>query len=325
MFIDRVVIEVIAGHGGNGCVSFRREKCVPKGGPDGGNGGRGGDVVVEVSGRLSTLVDLHYQRGYKAQRGGHGRGKKCQGSSGDDTVIAVPSGSVVKDVRGGAVIAELLAEGDRAVVARGGRGGCGNEHFKSSRNRAPRTSTPGDPGETRTLEITLKLIADVGLVGEPNSGKSTLLSVVSAAHPEIADYPFTTKTPVLGIVKVGDFDTLVMIDIPGLIEGAHAGKGMGKDFLRHIERCRVLLYLVDVTLPDPAASYATLRNELLRYDPMLLEKPSILALTKCDLIEGATKGVEPELLRIHSKVCPISSVTKEGIGSLLKGLREVLG
>lgn len=325
MFIDRVVIEVIAGHGGDGCVSFRREKFVPKGGPDGGNGGRGGDVVVEVSGRLSTLVDLHYQRGYKAQRGGHGRGKKCQGRSGENTVIVLPPGSVVKDVRGGAVIAELLAEGDRAVVARGGRGGFGNDHFKSSRNRAPRTSTPGNPGETRTLEITLKLIADVGLVGEPNSGKSTLLSVVSAAHPEIADYPFTTKTPVLGIVKVGDFDTLVMVDIPGLIEGAHAGKGMGKDFLRHIERCRVLLYLVDVTLPDPAASYATLRNELLRYDPMLLERPSILALTKCDLIEGATKGVDPELLRIHSKVCPISSVTKEGIGSLLKGLREVLG
>jgi len=319
------VIEVIAGRGGDGCVSFRREKFVPKGGPDGGNGGRGGDVIVEVSGRMSTLVDLHYQRVYKAQKGGHGRGKKCQGRSGEDAVIAVPPGSVVKDVRGGAVVAELVAEGDRAVVARGGRGGFGNEHFKSSRNRAPRTSTPGDTGEARTLEITLRLIADVGLVGEPNSGKSTLLSVVSAAHPEIADYPFTTKTPVLGIVKVGDFDTLVMIDIPGLIEGAHAGKGMGKDFLRHIERCRVLLYLVDVTLPDPAASYATLRNELLRYDPMLLEKPSILALTKCDLIEGATKGVDPELLRIHSKVCPISSVTKEGIGPLLKELRKVMG
>ena len=325
MFIDRVVIEVIAGRGGDGCVSFRREKYVPKGGPDGGNGGRGGNVVVAVSGRMSTLVDLHYQRVYKAEKGGHGRGKKCQGKSGEDTIIAVPPGSVVKDTNGGAVIAELLAEGDRAVVARGGRGGLGNDHFKSPRNRAPRTATPGREGEARTLEITLRLIADVGLVGEPNSGKSTLLSVVSAAHPEIADYPFTTKTPVLGIVKVGDYDTLVMVDIPGLIEGAHAGKGMGRDFLRHIERCRVLLYLVDVTLPDPATSYATLRNELLRYDPMLLEKPSILALTKCDLIEGGTQGVAAELLEIHSKVFAISSVTKEGIGSLLMGLREALG
>jgi len=325
MFIDRVVIEVIAGRGGDGCVSFRREKYVPKGGPDGGNGGRGGNVVVAVSGRMSTLVDLHYQRVYKAEKGGHGRGKKCQGKSGEDTMIAVPPGSVVKDANGGAVIAELLAEGDRAVVARGGRGGLGNDHFKSPRNRTPRTATPGREGEARTLEITLRLIADVGLVGEPNSGKSTLLSVVSAAHPEIADYPFTTKTPVLGIVKVGDYDTLVMVDIPGLIEGAHAGKGMGRDFLRHIERCRVLLYLVDVTLPDPATSYATLRNELLRYDPMLLEKPSILALTKCDLIEGGTKGVAAELLEIHSKVFAISSVTREGIGSLLMGLREALG
>ncbi len=325
MFIDRVVIEVIAGHGGDGCVSFRREKYVPRGGPDGGNGGRGGDVVVEVSGRLSTLVDLHYQRAYKAGRGGHGRGKKCQGKSGEDAVIAVPPGSVVKDVSDGAVIAELLDEGDRAVVAKGGRGGLGNDHFKSPINRAPRTATPGKEGGSRTLEITLKLIADVGLVGEPNSGKSTLLSVVSAAHPEIANYPFTTKTPVLGIVKVGDFDSLVMIDIPGLIEGAHAGKGMGKDFLRHIERCRVLLYLVDVTHPDPAASYATLRNELLRYDPLLLERPSILALTKCDLIEGGAKAVDPELLGFHSRVFPISSVTKEGIGSLLKGLNDALG
>jgi len=325
MFIDRVVIEVIAGRGGDGCVSFRREKYVPRGGPDGGNGGPGGDVVVEVSGRMSTLVDLHYQRVYKAGKGGHGRGKKCQGKSGEDAVIRVPPGSVIRDVHGGTVVAELLAEGDRAVIARGGRGGLGNEHFKSPSNRAPRTCTPGVEGESRTLEITLRLIADVGLVGEPNSGKSTLLSVLSSAHPEIADYPFTTKTPVLGIVKVGDYDTFVMVDIPGLIEGAHAGKGMGKDFLRHIERCRVLLYLVDVTRPDPAASYATLRNELLRHDPLLLEKPSILALTKCDLIEGGTKGVDAGLLGIHSKVFAISSVTKEGLGPLLRGLKQALG
>lgn len=324
MFIDHVTIEVSGGRGGDGCVSFRREKFVPRGGPDGGDGGWGGDVIVEASVRYSTLVDLHYRRLYTAQRGGHGKGKSCRGKGGTDVVVVVPPGTVVKDARDGVILAELLSDGDRCIAARGGRGGFGNEHFKSPKNRAPRKTTPGRPGETRVLEITLRLVADVGLVGEPNAGKSTLLSTVSAAHPEIADYPFTTKTPVLGIVKVGDFYTFVMIDIPGLIEGAHAGKGMGRDFLRHIEKCRVLLYLVDVTVPDPAKSYATLRNELLRYDPALLEKPSVLALTKCDLVEGGTKGVDPELLGVRSKVFPISAVTQEGIGSLLRGLEKAL-
>jgi GTP-binding protein len=324
MFIDHVTIEVSGGRGGDGCMSFRREKFVPRGGPDGGDGGRGGNVIVEASSRFSTLVDLRYRRSYNAGRGGHGKGKNCRGRDGADEVIFVPPGTVVRDRGDGLILAELVSDGDRCVVARGGRGGFGNEHFKSPKNRAPRKTTPGGTGETRTLEITLKLVADVGLVGEPNAGKSTLLSVVSAAHPEIADYPFTTKTPVLGIVKLGDFDTFVMVDIPGLIEGAHAGKGMGKDFLRHIERCRVLLYLIDVAAPDPARSYATLRNELLHYDPMLLEKPSFLALTKCDLIEGGIKGVDPALLAIHPKVYPISSVTKEGIASLLRELDESL-
>jgi len=222
------------------------------------------------------------------------------------------------------VLAELMSDGERCVVARGGRAGLGNERFKSSTNRAPRKSTPGKPGESRTLEITLKLIADVGLVGEPNAGKSTLLGVVSAAHPKVADYPFTTKTPVLGIVRLGEFESLVMVDIPGLIEGAHAGRGMGKEFLRHIERCRALLYLVDVTRSDPSASYLTLRNELLRYDPRLLEKPSILALTKCDVLENGIEGVDPELLKIHSKVYPISSVTGEGLGALLGALKKTI-
>jgi len=325
MFIDHVTIEVVAGAGGNGCVSFRREMFVPRGGPDGGDGGKGGDVVFEASSRLSTLVDLHYRRVCKADRGAHGRGKNCRGRNGKDVVIVVPPGSVIKDALDGSVVAELLADGDRSVVAHGGRGGFGNEHFKSSRNRAPRTAKPGGPGESRKLEVTLKLIADVGLVGEPNAGKSTLLSTVSAAQPEIAEYPFTTKTPVLGIVRVGESASFVMIDIPGLIEGAHAGKGMGKEFLRHVERCRVILYLIDAALPDPAKSYATLRNEVLRYDPMLLERPSVLALTKCDLIEGGTGGVDPNLLRIHSKVFPISAVTKEGIEALLKGLWTALG
>jgi GTP-binding protein len=325
MFIDHVTIEVSGGRGGDGCMSFRREKFVPRGGPDGGDGGHGGDVVVEASSRFSTLVDLHYRRLYAAGRGGHGKGKNCRGRDGADEVVLVPPGTVVKDAKDGAVLAELLNDGDRFVAARGGRGGFGNDHFKSPKNRAPRKTTPGRDGERRTLEITLKLVADVGLVGEPNAGKSTLLSVVSAAHPEIADYPFTTKTPVLGIVKAGDLDSFVMVDIPGLIEGAHAGKGMGRDFLRHIERCRVLLYLVDVTSADPTKSYATLRNELLRYDPVLLEKPSVLALTKCDLVEGGTKGVDPGLFEIHGKVFAISAVTGEGVSSLVRGLAEALG
>jgi len=325
MFIDHVTIEVVSGAGGNGCVSFRRETFVPKGGPDGGDGGKGGDVIFEASSRLSTLVDLHYRRLYKAQRGAHGRGKSCRGRNGRDEVILVPPGSVIKDASDGNVVAELLTDGERAVVARGGRGGLGNERFKSSRNRAPRTAKPGGPGETKKLEITLKLIADVGLVGEPNAGKSTLLSVVSAAHPEIAEYPFTTKTPVLGIVRAGDEKSFVMIDIPGLIEGAHAGKGMGKEFLRHVERCRVILYLVDVTAADPAQSYATLRNELLRYDPVLLEKPSVLALTKCDLLEEGAAAVGREPFGIRSRVHPISAVTGEGIGTLLEALVTAVG
>ncbi len=325
MFIDHTIIDIVAGNGGNGCVSFRREKYVPHGGPDGGDGGRGGDVIVEASKRLSTLIDLHYKKTYKAGRGAHGRGAKRSGKSGADIVIPVPPGSIIKDVNREEIIGELLKDGDRCVVGRGGKGGLGNERFKSSRNQAPRKATSGVDGEKRKLEITLKLIADVGLVGEPNAGKSTLLSVVSAAHPEVADYPFTTKTPVLGIVKVGDFDSFVMIDIPGLIEGAYAGKGMGKDFLRHVERCRVLLFLVDVTQPDPAESYATLRNELLRYDPMLLERPSVLALTKCDLVEGGIEGVDRELLKIHSKVVPISSISREGLNPLLAKLKETMG
>ncbi|MEE9270108.1 MAG: GTPase ObgE [Candidatus Krumholzibacteria bacterium] len=325
MFIDRVTIEVVAGDGGDGCVSFRREKYVPRGGPDGGDGGRGGDVVVEVCERLSTLIDLHYRKRCKAERGRHGQGSSRTGRSGEEVVIRVPVGSVIRDLDQDVVVGELLEGDERLVVARGGDGGRGNERFKSARNRAPRKATPGHRGEHRNLEITLKLVADVGLVGEPNAGKSTLLSVISAAHPKIASYPFTTKTPVLGIVKTGDDGSLVMVDIPGLIEGAHAGRGMGKDFLRHIERCRVLLYLIDVTLPDPLQSYDTLRNEILRHDSSLLERPSVLALTKCDLLEGSTGAVEAKLLELHAKVIPISSVTREGLDTLVAALRKTLG
>lgn len=322
MFIDHVIIDIEAGSGGNGCVSFRREKYVPKGGPQGGNGGKGGDIVLVADSQMSTLIDLHYRNRYKAERGGHGLGKSMSGKDGEDVVIPVPPGTVVVDEESGMILGELLEQGERFIAARGGAGGFGNEHFKSSRNRAPRKSTPGKPGEHKRLELTLKLIADIGLVGEPNAGKSTLLSVLSAAHPKIAAYPFTTKTPVLGIVRAGEFDSFVMVDIPGLIEGAHAGKGMGKEFLRHIERCRALVYLVDVSAGDPEGSYRTLRNEILRYDPKLLEKPSILAITKCDLVpEGQ---VDPSLLTLHSTTVCISAVSKMGLKELVGAMMAKL-
>jgi GTP-binding protein len=324
MFVDHVIVEVAAGRGGNGCTSFRREKYVPRGGPDGGDGGKGGDVIAEASDRLATLIDLHYRRHYKAKNGAHGQGKRKHGKSGEDTVIPVPPGTVVREIDSGRLLGELLEPGETCVVAKGGRGGLGNEHFKNPRNQAPTKSTPGRPGENRRLEITLKLIADVGLVGEPNAGKSTLLGVLSAAHPKVASYPFTTRTPVLGIVRTGDWDAFVMVDIPGLIEGAHRGRGMGKEFLRHVERCRVLLYLIDVTLPDPAGHYEILRSEILHYDPKLLEKPSVVALTKCDLLDGGIDCVDADLLAIHGRVFPISSLTREGLTPLLQGLQEAL-
>lgn len=324
MFIDHVIIEVTAGRGGDGCVSFRREKYVPRGGPDGGDGGRGGDVIVEASGRLATLLDLHYQRHYRAEDGAHGRGKSKRGRNGAHKRVTVPPGTVIKDVDSGSVVGELLSSGETCVVASGGRGGMGNERFKSASNQAPRKSTEGRAGEQRQLEITLKLIADVGLVGEPNAGKSTLLGVLSAAHPKVAPYPFTTRTPVLGIVKTGDFNTFVMVDIPGLIEGAHLGKGMGKEFLRHVERCRVLLYLIDVTLPGVEDSYRKLRHEILQYDPRLLEKPSVVALTKCDLLDGGIGAVDPKLLGFHRSVQPISVFEKEGLGPLVRTLEKAL-
>lgn len=323
MFIDHVIVEAVAGRGGDGCVSFRREKYVPRGGPNGGDGGRGGDVFVEATNRVGTLVDLHYRRSCKAGNGSHGQGGSRKGKSGEDAVIPVPPGTVVTDAGDGSPIGELLQDGERVLVARGGRGGLGNERFKSSRNQAPRKATPGADGEARTLEITLKLIADVGLVGEPNAGKSTLLGVSSAAHPKVADYPFTTKTPVLGIVRAGEFDSFLMVDIPGLIEGAHEGRGMGKEFLRHIERCRVLVYLIDVSQADPESSYHTLRKEMLHYNPRLLEKPSLLALTKIDLV-GGVAGLPPELRKIHPQVYPISSLTKEGLKELHQGIARTL-
>ena len=324
MFIDHVIIEARAGDGGDGCVAFRHEKFAPRGGPSGGNGGRGGDVVVVASRDLTTLIDLHYRRHIKGERGEHGRGKSQTGADGTGAEIVVPVGTVVKDADTGETLGELVDHGARLVAAQGGKPGLGNEHFKTPSNRTPRQFTYGGDGQARRLELTLKLIADVGLVGEPNAGKSTLISVLSAAHPKIADYPFTTTTPVLGIVRIDEARSFVMVDIPGLIEGAHHGRGMGKEFLRHVERCRLLIYMVDIASPDPAGSYRMLRNELLHHDPALLERKSVLALTQCDKIPGGTRGVDPQLLDLHEHTVPISAVTKDGLGDLLRVISSLL-
>jgi GTP-binding protein len=324
MFIDHVIIEAAAGDGGDGCVAFRREKYVPRGGPNGGDGGKGGDVVVEASSQVSTLIDLHYKRHHKAGRGEHGKGKSMRGRDGEDCVIMVPVGSVVRDTETGQVLGEVVTVGDRIVIAKGGKSGIGNERYKSSRNRAPRQFTYGGDGEARKLEITLKLVADVGLVGEPNAGKSTLISAVSAAHPKIADYPFTTKTPALGIVRAGEHNSFVMVDIPGLIEGAHRGKGMGKEFLRHVERCRVLVFMVDASHEDPVGSYQMLRSELLRHDPALLELPSILALTKSDLLGDDSEELTEEYRSLHERTLLISAVAHRGLDALVHACQEML-
>ncbi len=324
MFIDHVIVEVRAGDGGDGCVAFRHEKFAPRGGPSGGNGGKGGSVVIVASRDLTTLIDLHHRRHIKAERGEHGRGKSQTGADGSDATIVVPVGTVVIDVDSGERIGELVEHGAQLVAARGGKFGLGNEHFKTPSNRTPRQYTHGGDGEVRTLELTLKLIADVGLVGEPNAGKSTLISSLSAAHPKIADYPFTTTTPVLGIVRIDDARSFVMVDIPGLIEGAHHGRGMGKEFLRHVDRSRVLIYMVDVMHPDPEASYRMLRNELLHHDPVLLERRSILALTQCDKIEGGVSGVDPKLFRLHERTVAISAVSRQGLDELLRAISQLL-
>ena len=324
MFIDHVIIEVNAGDGGDGCVAFSQEKFNAKGGPSGGNGGRGGDIVIVASRDLTTLIDLHHRRHIKAGRGEHGRGKSQTGADGAEALIKVPVGTVVLDTATGERIGELLEDGGRLVAARGGRYGLGNENFKSPKNRTPRQFTYGGDGEAKRIELTLKLIADVGLVGEPNAGKSTLISAVSAAHPKIAEYPFTTITPVLGIVRFDEARSFVMVDIPGLIEGAHHGRGMGKEFLRHVERCRLLIYMVDVMHADPATSYRMLRSELLHYDPELLERKSVLALTQCDKLPGGVKGVDPELFKLHEHTVAISAVSRDGLDDLMRVISRML-
>jgi GTP-binding protein len=329
MFVDRVKIFVKGGDGGRGCVSFRREPYVPRGGPDGGTGGPGGDVVLEAVSHQNTLLPLRYHVEFRAERGEHGGPQNRTGARGADTVVAVPPGTTATDEATGETVGEVLREGERLVVARGGKGGRGNRSFLSNRNRAPREAEPGGTGEERWLRLDLRLIADVGLLGFPNAGKSTLLSTISAARPKVADYPFTTLSPVLGVVEA-DGRTFVAADIPGIIEGAHRGAGLGLQFLRHVERTRVLLHVVDasgLSGRDPAADLQAVREEVRQWNPEMLERPQLVAATKRDALDTASDPL-PALVKaaraLGLEVAPVSAVTGEGLPALKRRLAALV-
>ncbi|MFN4132417.1 MAG: GTPase ObgE [Caldimicrobium sp.] len=330
-FVDQAKIFVKAGNGGAGCVSFRREKYVPRGGPDGGDGGDGGDVILVADPQIHTLYDFYHQVHFYAENGRPGQGKKMKGRDGEDLILKVPVGTVVKDAETGEILGDLVKPGQILVVAKGGKGGRGNAHFATPVRQAPRFAEPGTPGEERWLILELKLIADVGLVGFPNAGKSTLLSRLSAAKPKIADYPFTTLEPNLGVVKLKDGDTFIIADIPGLIEGAHKGIGLGHDFLRHIERTRILLFLLDLSRGEEIIKdFQVLREELKLYNPILLEKTYLIALNKIDLIpaEERVKEVKRYIdlfpMDLCEKIYPISALTGEGLSNLLFALYKLI-
>ncbi len=325
LFFDEATIEVRAGNGGNGSVSFRREKFVPLGGPSGGNGGKGGDVYVMANRRLNTLIQFQRQRHFAAEAGGKGDRKNMQGKSGEDLLIAVPPGTVVRDAASSELLADLMVDGQKLVVARGGRGGRGNAAFATPTNQAPRIAEKGEPGQARTLKLELKLIADVGIIGVPNAGKSTLLAAVSAARPKIADYPFTTLIPNLGVATVDD-DTLVLADIPGLIEGAHDGAGLGTAFLKHIERTRVLIHLLDGDSPDPLKDYAVINQELELFSARLAAKPQVVALNKMDLPHA--RQVWPRIQQAMSDegvpALALAAFTGQGTLELLREVSRIL-
>ncbi|MBI4266375.1 MAG: GTPase ObgE [Acidobacteria bacterium] len=338
MFVDEVEIRVAAGDGGNGCLSFRREKFVPRGGPDGGDGGTGGSVYLVSSSSKNTLIDFRYHPEFHAARGRHGQGANKTGQSGEDLEIEVPPGTLVfaRERPGDAGaspqwLADLTEEGQKVRVARGGRGGRGNARFVSSTNRAPRRTEPGEPGEERSLRLQLKLLADVGLVGFPNAGKSTLIARISAARPKIADYPFTTLTPHLGVVTLGDNRSFVVADVPGLIQGAHAGQGLGHRFLRHIERTTVLIHLVDVSSAsgrDPVDDFETIQEELRRFDPDVAAKPQIVAANKIDALDDPSRlaRLERHVRKQSRPFHRVSGVTGEGIERLLEAAwKHVIG
>jgi len=332
MFIDSARLTVIAGRGGNGCVSFRREKYVPRGGPNGGDGGRGGSVILRVEEGYNTLLHIHHRRVVRAERGRHGLGSNKTGASGQDYILPVPPGTVVRDARTGEVLGDLVEPGQELVAARGGRGGRGNARFATSTNRAPRKAEEGGAGEELELELELKLLADVGLIGLPNAGKSTLISRISAARPKVASYPFTTLEPHLGVVQVGGdaMETLVVADIPGLIEGAHEGVGLGHQFLRHVERCRVLAHLVDLASDDSLAERIDgIRAELEAYDAGLARRDWLLVGAKVDAVAADERAARLEELRsaaatIGVEAVAISSVTGEGIDDLIGRLARMV-
>lgn len=334
MFIDNAVIHIKAGDGGNGCVSFRREKYIPKGGPDGGDGGDGGDVIAVADEGANTLMDYRHKRHWKAQRGGDGRGKNMTGANGEHLILKFPPGTLIYNDETGELIHDLV-ENDEIVIAKGGVGGYGNDRFKSSTNQTPSESTPGTPGEDFTIRLELKLIADVGLVGKPNAGKSTMLAAVTAATPKIANYPFTTLTPQLGIAEIDPARRLVLADIPGLIEGAAEGVGLGHEFLKHVERTRVLVHMLDA-MPDdgsnPADNYRAIREELADYSAVLAEKPEIIALNKTDLLGGPDEikhainqlRVDLQLAAGH-QVLAVSGATRQGTRQLLEACWSIAG
>jgi GTP-binding protein len=324
-FLDQAKVYIRSGNGGAGCLSFRREKFIEFGGPDGGDGGRGGDVVVECVDGLNTLIDYRYQQHFKAKTGGHGMGKNRSGAAGADVVLKVPKGTQIFADDNETLLADLTEIGDRAVLAKGGNGGFGNTHFKSSTNQAPRRANPGLPGEERWIWLRLKLIADAGLVGLPNAGKSTFLASVSAARPKIADYPFTTLHPQLGVVAI-DGSEFVLADIPGLIEGAHEGAGLGDRFLGHVERCRVLLHLIDGTCEHAGKAYKTVRNELVAYGHGLAGKREIVALNKADALTAEDLKQQKARLQRAAKQTPLvlSAATGKGVPEALRALRNAI-
>jgi len=322
-FIDEVKIRVIAGDGGRGCVSFRREKFVPRGGPNGGNGGKGGNVIALPDPQLTTLLDLRYQKQYRAGRGEHGLGKDQHGRTGEDRVIKVPVGTIIRDASTGELIGDLKEANQHVIVAAGGRGGKGNAHFVSSTNRSPRFAQPGEPGEDKELEIELRLLADVGIIGLPNAGKSTLIAAISAVRPKIADYPFTTLVPNLGVVGYGEGKSFVVADIPGLIEGAHQGHGLGHKFLRHVTRTSLLIHLLDasnIDEEDPLARWKTVNRELELFDPELGQKPQVVVANKIDLpaAKNNAKLLAQKLPKSYQPLLSISAATTEGVRALVQ-------
>jgi GTPase len=329
LFIDRAKIRIQGGHGGNGVTAFRREKFVPRGGPSGGDGGRGGDVWLEADESLNTLLHLRYNPEHIAERGRHGEGSNCSGRDGEERVVRVPVGTQVFEAASGDLLHDFTENGERWLAARGGRGGFGNSHFATSTNRAPRYHQEGSPGEEVELQLELKLLADVGLVGFPNAGKSTLISVISAAKPKIADYPFTTLEPHLGVVDLGDFRTFVVADIPGLIEGAHEGAGLGDRFLRHVERTKLLLHLVDVSSMsgrDALSDYETINRELQAYDERLAMRPQIVVATKIDALDEPERleGLKQRAKEDRRAFYAISSATGAGVRELVNAVARAL-